>query len=179
MSLLDMLVHSFSCDFLLPLCVRSSDFSSSKYFRNAVAGQVVCSELLKGFFLGQRVVSWESCWKGLVSGLPVVKRSSWNACFFRPPAPLFVRRHGPTFVARIWPQICGRFLGFRRNPGVHGDEGLVLVPGNWPHCVGPLFQTKRGHGVKKNMHVPHQTHQWNNSLVCGLLERGGVEGFTR
>ena len=151
-----MLVQSFSCDCLLPLCVRSSNISPSKYFRNAVARQVVCSELLKGFFLGQRVVSWESCWKGLVSGLSVVKRSSWNACFFRPPAPLFVRKHGPTFVARIWPQICDRFPGFRRNPGVRGDEAWCLCPETGPTLWGHFYQSKTGSWGQKK-HAPSTT----------------------
>jgi hypothetical protein len=66
----------------------------------------------------------------------VVKKSSWNGCFFRPPAPLFVRKNGPTFVARNWPQMCDHFPGLRRNPRVHGDEAWCLCPETGPTLWG-------------------------------------------
>ena len=111
----------------------------------------------------------------------MVKKSCVWGVFFAPAAPIFARKNGHTFVARIWPQKCAHFSGPRRDLRPNWRCLLRVCARNLaPLCGATFFAKKRGPGVKKNTrHVAHLMHQEMNSFSCEVHTGGGVEDGTR
>jgi hypothetical protein len=84
--------------------------------------------------------SW--VWKGLVSRLFVVKKSCVWGAFFAPAAPIFARKNGHTFVARIWPQKCAHFSGPRRDLRPNWRCLLRVCARNLAPLCGAIFFEK-------------------------------------